>query len=121
MFRPVMQQVASLAECPDIAMPPAAMSRVMVEMGCSEYDPCRSYCRYCHRNGWRYGLAAAVAPGLAELVPPAAVAEMADDGAVRTAASLAPTGSPLEPDPAADLRPVDRVEKAQLRSDRHGV
>ena len=41
--------------------------------------------------------------------------------AVGPAADLAAALGPDEADPVADLRPVDRVEVAQLRLDRHGL
>lgn len=61
-----------------------------------------------------------VAPGLRSLIPPAAIAQVNDQLAVRPAASLAAASGPPEADHVGQLRPVDRVEKAVLRADRHG-
>ena len=55
----------------------------------------------------------------ARLVPPAAVAQVAYRLAMRPAAGLAAPAGAHEPDPVADLRPVDRVEISELRPDRH--
>ena len=38
MLGPVVQQMAALAECFDVAMPSPAMGRVMVEMGRRQHD-----------------------------------------------------------------------------------
>jgi hypothetical protein len=97
------------------------MGRVMVEMGCRQHDPGRPDRRILGR-GRRGDLAApTAAPGLLFLVPPAAVAHMAHDLAMRPAADLAAALGVHEPDPVADLLSVDRVVPAQLRLDRHGL
>src|SRR5690349_5481444 len=119
MLGPVVQQMAALAERPEIAVARAAMRRVVVEMRRRQHDlshPCRRI------RGWggRGDPASfAVAPDLALLIPPAAVAEMLDGPAMRSAACLAMPPGADEPDPVTDLRPVDRIEKSQLRSYRH--
>src|SRR5689334_18041292 len=114
MFRPIVQHMASLAQCLDVAMAPPAVGRIVVKMGCRQHDLGRSDQSTVGKG--RYGdlAAATVAPGIARLVPPPAVTEMPHGLAMRPPARLAPTLGPHEPDPAADLRPVDRVEVAQL-------
>jgi hypothetical protein len=53
------------------------------------------------------GLSAAIAPGARRFIEPAAVRQAAAGGA-------------LEPDPPAQLRPMRRVEAAELATDWHG-
>jgi hypothetical protein len=43
MLRAVMQQVAALAECLDVAVPTAAMGWVVIKVGCCQYDLGGSY------------------------------------------------------------------------------
>ena len=119
MLWPVVEQMAPLVHGSDIAVTPPAMGWVMVEMRCRQHDlgrPDRSILG----RGRAGGLAAsAVAPGLLLLIPPATVVQSLDDLAVRAAAGLAASFGAHEADPAADLRPVDRVEVLQLGADRH--
>src|SRR5215213_10521469 len=75
----------------------------------------------CRRPLRRGDLAAsAVPPDLLLLVPPAAVAQVLHNRTMGPPADLAVALGPHEPDPMADLRPVDRVEVTQLRLNRHG-
>jgi len=64
------------------------------------------------------GPAAAIAPGSRGGVP-AVVGQATNGSAMRLTASLAAAAGALEPHLPADLRPVDRVEPAQFRLDRH--
>ena len=116
----VVQHVAPLAERPDVAMPPTAMSWIMIEMcGRQHHLGCPDWCIL--GQGRRGDLAASpVAPSLFRLIPPATITQMLHGLAMRPAADLAVALGPDEPDPVADLRPVDRIEVAQLRLDRHG-
>src|SRR4051794_28796135 len=96
--------MAPLAERLDVAVPPPAMGRVMVEVGCRQHHPGRPDRRSVPGRGGRGELAAlAVPPDPLFLVPPAAVAQMAHHGTMRSAADLAATLGPHEPDPVADL------------------
>src|SRR3954452_24280228 len=117
-LRPVVEQVAPLAECPDVAVLATAMGRVMVEMRCRQYHlggPDRRL-----SQGRRGNPAApTVPPGLVTLVPPAAIAEMLHHGTLRPATDLAAALGAHEPDPVTDLLPVDRVEVLELGADRH--
>ena len=120
MLGPVVQQVAPLAECPDVAVPAPAMGRVMVEMRRRQHDLGRA-------TGASSGRA-----GEGTLRPrPSRQACCSSSHqrpsprwrtilAMRPATDLAAALGAHEPDPVADLRPVDRVEVAQLRLDRHG-
>ena len=60
----------------------------------------------------------AVAPRVAHSVEPAAIGQGADGLTMRPAAPLADTSGALEAHTSADLRPVDRIEPAQLTIDR---
>ena len=119
-LRPIMQQVTPLAERPDVAVPAAAMRRIVVEMRCREHDLGRPHRRVLSRAG----------EGALRPLPSRQVCSVSSHQrpsprwlhnlAMRPAADLAAPLGPDEPDPVADLRPVDRVEVAQLRLDRHG-
>ena len=110
MLRPVMEQVTSLAESPDVAMPPPTMRRVMVEM-CRRQHHLGRPDRGAVGQGRRGDLAAStVPPGLLGFIPPPAIAEVTHGLAMRPATDLAATFGADEADPMADLRPVDRVE-----------
>jgi hypothetical protein len=65
------------------------------------------------------GTTATVAPDLVLLVPPPAIAKMPNRPPVRTPAALAASLGPLKPDHGRQLRPIDRIEPAVLRTDRH--
>ena len=119
MLGPVVQKMAALAERLEIAMTWAAMRRIVVEMCRRQHDLGRPGRHVQGRGGGGDLAALAVPPDPALLVPPAAVAEMLDHPAVRPTARLAAPASADEADPVADLRPVDRIEEPQLRSDRH--
>ena len=72
-LRPVVQQMAPLAQGPDVAVPPPAMGGILVEMCCRQHD-LGGPDRHIREQGRRGDPAApAVAPGLPLLVPPAAV------------------------------------------------
>ena len=121
MLGPVVQQVASLTQSPDVAVPATAMRGVMVEVGCGQ-----DYLGGPDRRRFRWGrggdfAASAIAPGLRFLVPPPAVTEMTHGLAVRPTTDLTLTAGTHEPNPMADLRPVNRVEVTELRLDRHGL
>ena len=115
----VVQQVTSLAHRPHIAVSAAAMARIMVEMRCRQHDLGRP-----HRRALGHGRrgnppAPAVAPSLLRLVPPSSIAQVFHGCAMGSTTDLAAAACTYEPDPVADLPPVDRVVPAQLRLDRH--
>jgi hypothetical protein len=114
---PVVAEVAALAERAEVAE--GRVLRVVVEVGRAEVDEARASGRVLDdvRPGGRPARVVAPAPG--RLVPPPPVGELGDGRAVRPAARLAAAERPAEPDQAADQRPVDRVEPAQLAADRH--
>ena len=114
----VVQHVAPLAERPDVAMPATAMSWIMVEMCSRQHDLGRPERHIRGRQGDL--TTSTVPPDLFRLIPPGAIAQVAHCRAMRPATDLAVPLGPDEPDPVADLRPVDRVEVAQLRLDRYG-
>ena len=60
-----------------------------------------------------------IAPDPAVIVPPHAVAEVADATPMRTPAALAPALGAAEPDEARQLAPVDRIKPAVFGGDRH--
>ena len=118
--RPVVQQVAALTQGSDIAVLATTVCRVMVEMGRGQDDLGGSE-KLTFGQGGRGDLtAAAVAPLLPCVVPPATIPQLVHRLTMRPATSLTPAASSHEPNPMAHLRPVNRVEVAQLRLDRHG-
>src|SRR5919199_3306901 len=64
-------------------------------------------------------LATTVAPCAMLGVPPATISQMPDELAVRTSTPLAPSSGPSEPNGGRELGPIDGIEEAVLRPDRH--
>ena len=62
---------------------------------------------------------ASVAPDAALFVPPATIAKVADQLPMRSGAVLTAAPGTLEADHSRQLRPVDGVQPAVLRADRH--
>jgi hypothetical protein len=60
-----------------------------------------------------------VSPGLTLWIPPAAVAQVTDHAPMWAAAALALSLGALEADHDGELLPVDGIEPAVLRTDRH--
>ena len=99
--------MAALAQGPDVAVPALAMRQVVVEMGRGQHHPGRPDRRIPGRGGRGDLPPAAIPPGLLLLVPPAAVAQVPHRLAMRSATGLAAALGADEPDPVADLLPVD--------------
>lgn len=128
----IVEHVAPLAECREVAG--AVVARVMVQMRagqdhardrktCGRGDACEAGLSLLKGVGWRqlaHSPAMAVAPGASLCIPPGAVTEMRDVLPVRAAAALAAALGSGEADQVRQLAPVDRVEPAVLRRDRHG-
>ena len=112
MLGPVVEQVATLTKRRQITR--MAVAGVVVEVGGRQID------HRCPRVAGRGGQGgtneapAPVAPGAALLVPPAAVAKVADQLAVRPGAVLTTPAGALEADHGRKLRPVDRIEPTVL-------
>ncbi len=128
---PVVRQVAALAQGREIAL--VVVTRIMIEVRAGQHDAGGRQHRLTGQFGQaqlpRHALrrcqpahapAAIVAPAAPLLVIPAPVAQMPHPCAMRPAAMLtAPLGT-LETDKGRKLAPVDRVEPAMVRTDRHG-
>jgi hypothetical protein len=116
-LRAVVEHVAALAEGTQVTGPRVA--RIVVEMGGSER----------HASllevavlvvAWPGDFPApAVPPSLVYLVKPAAVAKVMHDLPMWAAADLAASLGADEAHPGRELRPIDRVEVAELFTDRH--
>ena len=105
-------------ERPDVAMPATTMSWIMIEMcGRQHHLGCPDWCIRSRRGD---PAPSSVAPDLFRLIPPATITQMLHGLAMRPTTDLAMPLGPDEADPVADLRPIDRVEIAQIRLDRHG-
>lgn len=119
----VVDHVAALAKRGEVSPTRTTEGRIVVEVGGCKIDGFARHanCLERHEPGLPPELASAtVAPGPNLRVPPHAVdAELGDEEAMGAAASLAPTLCARETDDLADLGPVDRVEPAMFRADRH--
>lgn len=139
MFGPVVQQVASLAPCREIAVGvQAGVVRPMAGRQDRQGQPRRAQIgAVAHRlaasrapetvsrvEDSRQQLphrpAAIIAPQAVLRIVPCASIDAGDDAAVRTAARLAAARCTAEADRGRKLRPVDRVEVAVFGADRHG-
>ena len=113
----VMVQVAALAECAQVLVP--GIAGIMVEMGCRKAYVTDTDRAVFDDIGPVGGLAGIVAPEAAALVIPASVNQLTDCPLVGSPALLTAPLRPTETDLAADLRPVDGIEPAELRFDWH--
>ena len=114
-----MQHVAALAECAEIAR--SIVAGVVVEVRCRQKDlgEEQAFIVSDRLGEARERPAAATSPEFGAGIPPAAVAEVPHHMSVWAAALLASPLCALETDRGRDLRPVDRVKPAMLRSDGH--
>ena len=119
MFFAIVQHVTPQAERAQVSR--TIVSRVVIEMRGGQKD-------FCGEQGWIVGAglgksrerpATAIAPYGCVFIPPAAVAKVDHSTTVRAAALFAAPVRPAKSDCSRDLRPVDRVEPAMLRADRH--
>lgn len=117
MMRPVMDQVAALAEALQVGR--VAVRRVMVEMRGSEDDAGDAYSVKINAPWRRALVAVAIAPAGVAAVEPPPVRQAHHLGAVAAAADFAAALGAPEPDLPAQLRPVDRIEPAERCAYRH--
>lgn len=119
MLRPVVNHVAALAE--RLEIPEIVVRRIVIQVGGGENDPGAQAVVRFRRQGCLPAdrPTPAVTPALLPDVPPPPIPQMADKLPMRSAAPLAATLGTLEPYHPADLRPVNWVEPAVLRTDRH--
>lgn len=114
-----MDHVTSLAKGLEIAQ--GIVRRIVVQMGGGENHLGAQFVI----GFWGKGHlppdfpALAITPDLLPDVPPPPVTHVANDLAMRPAALFTASPGSLEPHILADLWPVDRIEPAMLRSDRH--
>ncbi|MBV8522653.1 MAG: hypothetical protein JOY71_11110 [Acetobacteraceae bacterium] len=111
--------MAPLAHRPQIAH--AVVRRVVVEMRCSQYDAGGSHPHRINQIGPARIPAAAIAPGAAFGIEPAAIGQTPDRCEMRALAVLAQASSTREADPGANLGPVAGVTGAEGREDGHGA
>ena len=117
MLRRIVNHVASLAERGEVAE--AVVAGIMVQVRARGVHPGGADDR--REIAIRYADAPSppVPPMPVIGVPPATVAEVEDAGAMRTPAMLATAFGAAEPDQPRQLGPIDRVEPAMFRHDRH--
>jgi hypothetical protein len=115
----VVQHVAALTERRQVGV--LVVGRVVVAVSCREHDPRDPDPgqQVLVAQPLPEPAALAVAPGRDLGVPPSPVAEVEDPLQVRASAFLAPAPRSAEADRVGELGPVDGVEEAVLRPDRH--
>ena len=117
MVRAVVDQGAALAKASEVTRPIVCWVVIEVRRGKNDTRVPDAGCLLEVRPAG--GPTAAIAPGARGGVIPAAVGQAANCRSVRPPACLTAAAGALEPYLPADLWPVDRVEPAQLRLDRH--
>ena len=117
MMLDVVCQVAPLAQRTKV--PQVVVARIVVQVGRGQHDEGGAKPGGLHDVGPGGRLPATVAPVARLDIVPSAVRQAFHADLVRTPACLAPAGSALETDAAADLGPVGWVGGAEVRSDRH--
>ena len=115
--RAVVDQMATLAETSEVTWP--IVRWVVIEVRRRKNDTRMPDAGCLLEVRPAGGPTAAIAPGARGGVIPAAVGQAANCRPVRPPACLTAAAGALEPYLPADLWPVDRVEPAQLRLNRH--
>ena len=106
MVRAIVDHVAALAQ----ALAPPVVTRVVVEVGCSQNDAGVPDLGGFDEIGPARRPPPVIAPGVLHGIEPAPVRQTANCYAVPPVASLTDTGGALEPHPPADLRPIARIK-----------
>jgi len=131
-FLRVVEHVAALAECREVAGPVVAWVVVQMRAGQDHARDRKTWGRgdagevgldFLESLRWRQladPSALAIAPSAPLCIPPGTVAQVRDVLPVRSAAALAAPLSAREADEVRELAPVDGIEPAVLRRDRHG-
>ena len=118
MLMHVMQHVAPLAEC--LQVRGGVVPGVMVQMRRREDNPGLASGLVQSGQGTQPNFPATVVPpNLACVIPPTAIPEVMHCLAMWSGTMLTTTLGPLESDEVGQLRPVDGVKPAVLRTDRH--
>ena len=124
MLRRIVDHVAALAECGQIAPAWSAEAGIVVQMGRCKVDRSARHANCIEGDEGRGATkqaTASIAPCSGIGVPPSPIPshELGDVTTMRTPAMFAAPPRSLEADDPADLRPVDRIEPAMFRTDRH--
>ena len=109
-MRPVVQQVAALAEGPQVGEP--VVGGIAIEMGGGEHDAGGAQPDGLDLVGPTGGPAPAVPPGLCGLIKPASIRQAAQPGQMQPSAALALSSRLLEAHTVAQLTPVPGIEGA---------
>jgi hypothetical protein len=96
------------------------VGRVAIQVRRCEHDARHPKPSRLHKIGPSGRAPSAVPPGRSFFVEPAPVRQAAKESEVRSATALAFSSSALEAHVAAQLVPVRRIERSQLRPDWHG-
>ena len=112
----IVKNVAPLAQRSEICR--RVVTRVMIEMCTGQHHPRDPYLRQRYpRNG--NPPTGARPPASTGRIPPTPVSQMRHALQMRAAATFATATGSVEPDRSRQLRPVDRIEPAIFRTDRH--
>ena len=117
MLGSVVHHVASLAERGEVAG--AVVAGIVVQMRARDIHPRGANDRRDIAIRYADATSPPVPPMPVIGVPPATVSEVEDARAMRTPAMLAPALGAAEPDQPRQLGPIDWVEPAMFRHDRH--
>jgi hypothetical protein len=107
MIRPIMEQVAALAEALQVAQPVVAW--VMIEMCRGEQDPRGSGRDHRQQIRPMRVPATTIAPGLLSGIEPSPIGQAADQSGMRSATGLTAATGTLEPHTSAEFFPVRRI------------
>jgi hypothetical protein len=119
MVRPIVQQMAALAQRMKIAQ--TVVRGVMVEVSSSKHHPSGAVPRCVEQIGPSSGSVTAVTPGAAKLVIPTAIRQAAQSHLVGPATSFTATLRSSEAYACAQFSPVRRIERAQLAANWHNI
>jgi hypothetical protein len=114
MMRPIVDQVAALAQASQVSQPIVAW--IVIEMGSGENDPGLPYASNFFNVGPARWATAMIAPSPTGSVVPVTVRQAANDFAMRAPTALTHAAGAFESHMPAQLRPVDRVEPAHIRA-----
>jgi hypothetical protein len=117
MLWPVVQHVAALAQGGEVGARIAG--RIMIEMGAGQHDAGGARETRDVAVRLAYPPPPTIAPVQPRAIPPAPIAEMHDTRAVRPSAMLTFAPCPAKADRVAQFTPVNWIEPAMLRGDRH--
>ena len=113
-----MQHMTALTKALQIGEP--VVGGIVIQMRCRQHDAGQTEMHRVDQVGPARLPSAPVPPGPCGLIEPAPVREATDSREMRPAASLTTATGTLESNTPAQRCPVRRIERAELRTNRHG-